>query len=261
MVRNAVPCLDARGIAMLKVLIGFGAVLIAGTIAIGVDFSVAAKGREGYSLGDHIAARVVQLPGLAETRLAAALPAAPDGWTTRDGKLDDSYLIFGKNPTDEERAILLKLDAEFEELPGYQNVRRFYQRGDKIILADASFIPANARSTKIARFSRGVMATISRRSTLTPVLDLNGLQFMRLTGGEFDMAAFYVAQKDDGLYVSLSTNLDAAEAEALLPAFDAATLLAMLTDDPTIGQPLLGAESAQICVRKGGIRTCQPVTN
>jgi hypothetical protein len=252
---------------MLRLLALMGAVLMVGTIALGVDYSMAAKGREDYALDDHIADRFaqVQIPGLTRTGLAAALPDAPEGWSVRDGLYDDFFLLMDKQPTAAERTVLLELENRtISDVPGFENARSFMKKGDQIVVTDISFFPANTRELKVVRFYRDVMAAALRQSSPEPVYSLFGLQFVRLTGPEFANAAYYAAVKDDGLYVSLVTNLDAASALALLSRFDSAALIAKLQNDPTLDQPVLVGppeEPMQICVRKGTKRTCHTVTN
>jgi|GEM_PF-2230398 len=254
---------------MLAFFRNLGIALIVLAFGLGLDFSLAAKGREGYGLTDHITQRLAQvpLPALAASGLQAALPAAPQGWTVREGAYDDTFLVMEMEPSDTVRQVVKELERKtIAEVPGFENARSFMQSGTQMVVTDISFFPANTRALKMPRLNRDALDASFRQSAPQHVTQLNGITFLRATGPDYRTAAFYIAIVDDGLYVSLVTSLDLPEKEVmrLLQGFDLAALLAKVANDPTRGAPMLAdasPDAGQICIRKAGIRTCRPVTN
>ena len=128
----------------------FGAIAV--VVVAGTDFAMVtqakAKAGESYGLKAHIDARLGgMLDFMPGSKLAKALPTAPEGWTVRVGTPQDSFLVTGLPIDPAQLAVMEAMEAKMvEAMPSMQMENRLYQNGDTAIYYGVSFLPANVKA-------------------------------------------------------------------------------------------------------------------
>jgi hypothetical protein len=240
--------------------------ITAAAIIAGTDFALAMKSKdragEAYSFTDHISARfggaMDFMPG---SKLAKALPGAPEGWTVRVGTNADSFVVMGQPIDATQLAAMDALEQKMiAAIPTMQMENRLYQNGDTAIYYGVNFLPANVKDSKAAYVVTQMFSMLDAQATGPINPDDGAFALKKFTAPEMGNAALYYTQIDAQLFISALSNAGDDATLALMAGLNKDALKTLVKEDPTIGQEAVAAEEepekADGCVQKGAAKFC-----